>query len=382
MAKQRVMVPYPEEQSAAVWRFSDYYTFDEQSILAFAPQDSGVYGLYGFDRQIFIGESANIREALLHHCNKTDFEADRYRPTSFMFEICSDESRAQRAQELIAKYQPVLQTEPLVDDSWSFVSGQEISEPFSFDTTRENRFDVPYHSRPGQSRPVEPKRFHLSQGKIIALGATLALSLALIFQFGILKGDSIQKTASAGFDASRIGIPNGTTADEFAATAGASPQPALPAATNNEAPVESIELTPEAKPQGRIKGIDDTASVPAAKPEATAAAAGPRVAATDANRELAAGAGESARSSVASATGRGSAWTVQVGASIKKKSIEEQVARTKAKGYEAYMVETERDGQTWYRVRIGRFATRAEAEALREILASREGHRSPFVTND
>lgn len=380
MAKQRVIVPYPEEQSAAVWCFGDYYTFDEQSILAFAPQDSGVYGLYGFDRQIFIGESANIREALLHHCRKTDFEAERYRPTSFMFEICSDESRAQRAQELIAKYQPVLQTEPLVDDSWSFVSGQELSEPFSFDATREHQFDVPYHSRPGQSRPVEHKRFNLSQGKIIALGATSVLSLALLFQFGILKGDSIQKSASAGFDASRIDIP--TTADEFAVTAGASPQPALPTATNNEAPVESIELTPEAKPQARIEGMDGSASVPAAKPEAGAAAAGLRVAATDANRELAAGAGESAPSSGASAAGRGSPWTVQVGASIKKELVVEQVARTKAMGYDGYMVETERGGQIWYRVRVGRFNTRAEAEALRKILASREGYHSPFITND
>lgn len=382
MAKQGAIVPYPEEQSAAAWWFSDYYTFDEQSIVAFAPQDSGVFGLYRFDQQIFIGESANIREALLHHCSKTDFDADRDRPTSFMFEICSDESRAQRAQELIAKYQLVLQTESLVDDSWSFVSGQEISDPFSFDATQENRFDVPYHSLPGEPRPVEHNRFIFPQGKVIAAGATLVLGLALIFHFGVLKGDSIQKTASAGFEASRIGIPNGTTAGELAATAGASPQPALPTATKNEVPVESVELTPEAKAQGRIKGSDDTASVPAAKTEASASAARLRVPATGANRKLAAGAGERARSSVASAAGRGSAWTVQVGAGIKKELVVKQVARTKAKGYEAYMVETERDGQTWYRVRVGRFATRSEAEALRGILASREGYRSPFITND
>jgi septal ring-binding cell division protein DamX len=216
---------------------------------------------------------------------------------------------------------------------------------------------------PEESRPVERKPFIFSQGKIIALGATFALSLALIFHFGVLKGHSIQKTASAGFEGSRIGIPKGTTADELATTAGASPQPSLPTAIKNEAPVESVELTPETKSQRGIEGIDDTTSLPAAKPETT-------------------GAGEGARSSVASNSGRGSAWTVQVGASMKKELVVKQVARTTAKGYEAYMVETERDGQTWYRVRVGRFATRAEAEALREILASREGYRRPFITND
>jgi cell division septation protein DedD len=382
MAKQRAIVPYPEEQSAAAWWFSDYYTFDEQSIVAFAPQDSGVYGLYSFDRQIFIGESSNIREALLHHCSKTDLDADRDRPISFIFEICSDESRAQRAQELIAKYQPVLQTEPPVDDSWSFVSGQEIGGPSSFDTTLKNRFDIPYHSLPEEYRPVEHKRFIFPQGKMITLGATFALSLALIFHFGVLKGDSLQKTASAGFEASRIGIPNGTTTDGLAATAEASRQPALPPATENEARVESIDLTPEAKPQSGIKEIHDTTAVPATKPETTATAAGLRLPAADASRKLATGAGESARSSVASAARRGSAWTVQVGAGIKKELVLKQVARTKAKGYKAYMVETERDGQTWYRVRVGRFATRAEAEALRQILAIQEGYRTPYVTND
>jgi hypothetical protein len=299
-----------------------------------------------------------------------------------MFEVCSDGSRAQRAQELIAKYQPVLQTEPLVDDSWSFVSGQEISDPFSFDATQENRFDVPYHSLPEESRPVERKRFIVPQGKVIALGATLALGLALIFHFGVPKWGSIQKTASAGFEGSRIGIPNGTTADELAATAGAPLQPAPPTATKNEAAMESVESTPEAKAQDGVKEIDDTTSVAAAKPEASAAVARLRVPATGANRKLTTGAGERARSSVASPARRGSAWTVQVGAGIKKEVVAKQVAQTKAKGYKAYMVETERDGQTWYRVRVGRFATRGEAEALRGILASREGYRSSFITND
>ena len=382
MAKQRMVVPYPEEQSAAAWRFSDYYTFDEQSIVAFAPQDSGVYGLYSFDRQIFIGESSNIRAALLHDFSRTDFGADRDRPTSFMFEICSDESRAQRAQEVIAKCQPVLQAEPHVDDSWSFVSGQEIGDPSSFDATLRKRFDIPYHSLPDESRPVERKRVIFHQGKIIALGATFALTLALIFHFGVLKGGSIKKTASAGFEASRIGIPNGTITDGLAATAGASRQPAPPAATEDAARVESIDLTPEATPQGGTEEIDDTASVPAAKPEASASAARLRVPAAGANKKLAAGGRESARSAVASAARRGPAWTVQVGAGIKKELVVKQVARAKAKGYKAYMVETERDGQTWYRVRVGRFATRSDAEALRGILASREAYRSPFVTND
>jgi cell division septation protein DedD len=104
------------------------------------------------------------------------------------------------------------------------------------------------------------------------------------------------------------------------------------------------------------------------------------MAATDASRTLSGGSGEGASSFVESSAGRESAWTVQVGAGIKKSLVEEQVAQLKAKGYEAYMVETERDGQIWYRVRVGRFKTRGEAEALRENLASRKAYRSLFIT--
>jgi cell division septation protein DedD len=73
---------------------------------------------------------------------------------------------------------------------------------------------------------------------------------------------------------------------------------------------------------------------------------------------------------------------VQLAASREKAVTEMQVAKLKAKGYDSYTVEAERDGQTWYRVRVGRFATRGEAESLREILVNREGYRNPFVTTD
>ena len=48
-------------------------SFSREAILANAPPASGVYGLFNFDCQVFIGESANFQEALLHHESETDF---------------------------------------------------------------------------------------------------------------------------------------------------------------------------------------------------------------------------------------------------------------------------------------------------------------------
>ncbi len=42
-------------------------SFTGESILACAPPTSGVYGIFNGARTIFIGESANMREALLCH---------------------------------------------------------------------------------------------------------------------------------------------------------------------------------------------------------------------------------------------------------------------------------------------------------------------------
>ena len=86
-------------------------SFTREAILAAAPSTSGVYGLFNFDCQVFIGESANIHEALLRHESETDFQSGHLRPTGFTFEPCAAELRAAKAAELIARFRPVLQTE-------------------------------------------------------------------------------------------------------------------------------------------------------------------------------------------------------------------------------------------------------------------------------
>jgi hypothetical protein len=69
-----------------------------------------VYGLFNFDYQLFIGEAANIQQALLHHQSDIDAQPAHLRPTGFTFEPCSAELRKRKTDELIAVFRPVLQT--------------------------------------------------------------------------------------------------------------------------------------------------------------------------------------------------------------------------------------------------------------------------------
>ena len=75
-------------------------------------------------------------------------------------------------------------------------------------------------------------------------------------------------------------------------------------------------------------------------------------------------------------------WSVQISAAPAKDIAATLVQRLKANGYDGYAVQAEVKGQTYYRVRVGRFATRAEAESVRESLAREESYRDAYLTGD
>jgi cell division septation protein DedD len=67
-----------------------------------------------------------------------------------------------------------------------------------------------------------------------------------------------------------------------------------------------------------------------------------------------------------------SAWTVQVNAFPQEGDANRLAKRLTDKGYDAYVVTKNIRGKTWYRVRVGHFATRAEAKAMQEALKVKE----------
>lgn len=76
----------------------------------------------------------------------------------------------------------------------------------------------------------------------------------------------------------------------------------------------------------------------------------------------------------------GPPFTVQVGAYGSRPSADDIERRLKVEGYEAYVLTISGDdGRMTYRVRVGSFATRAQAEHAAERLRGERG-LSPFVT--
>jgi cell division septation protein DedD len=58
------------------------------------------------------------------------------------------------------------------------------------------------------------------------------------------------------------------------------------------------------------------------------------------------------------------------------------IQRLKAQGYDGYVVQADVKGQTYYRVRVGRFGAREQAETVRQSLAHQQGYKDAYLTGD
>jgi hypothetical protein len=76
------------------------------SIRNFAPIASGVYGVSNAREWIYIGETDDIRAALIAHLADYGTSVMIRKPTGFVFEVCERAHRSARQDRLILEYEP------------------------------------------------------------------------------------------------------------------------------------------------------------------------------------------------------------------------------------------------------------------------------------
>jgi septal ring-binding cell division protein DamX len=79
---------------------------------------------------------------------------------------------------------------------------------------------------------------------------------------------------------------------------------------------------------------------------------------------------------------RAGGWTVQANPTRSREEAEGLLRRLHGRGYEASIVRVLRDGDTWYRVQIGHFATSQQATEVMQKLREREGVSHAFVASE
>jgi cell division septation protein DedD len=72
-------------------------------------------------------------------------------------------------------------------------------------------------------------------------------------------------------------------------------------------------------------------------------------------------------------------WSVQIASTQDEKAALQLQDKLKNHGYQAFIVVADVNAARWYRVRVGRFGAKQEAEATRQVLQSKENIRSAFV---
>jgi cell division septation protein DedD len=229
-----------------------------------------------------------------------------------------------------------------------------------------------------ENRRHKDRRFYFSRGQLLLLGGAFTVSLLLIFFLGIVVGRGIEERKIARPEEPLIKIPVkpptqsggaagvGQAKEEltFYDTLGKSSRDAaLLEEKSGELKEAAKPIKPEPreiKPQGRERAAPTSLRV-----EEKAVAHKPNPASTLHPIEP---------------SEPSKAWYVQVNAFPDEKSGQIWVDRLKNKGYNAYLTEGRNQGKLWYRVRVGRYSSREEAEKVADVLRVRENFTKAFAT--
>lgn len=194
--------------------------------------------------------------------------------------------------------------------------------------------------------------YYLSRGQLVILAVGFTATSLVVFFLGVFIGQGIEERKLMKKEESVVKIPV---------------EPLLKGSGQASAPKEEITfydtLAKGAKGGGPARGEVEEKAKPVEK-----SARQPAV-------EAKAPAREKAVAQVAEKAGQKPAkavWTVQLNAFRQERDANRLAKRLKDKGYDAYVASTDIKGKTWYRVRVGQFATREEARALQEVLRVKE----------
>ncbi len=198
--------------------------------------------------------------------------------------------------------------------------------------------------------------YYLSRGQLAIVAAGCTVTSVVVFFLGILVGQGIEEGNTAKQEEPLVKIP----------------VQALSSGVNMKTPAKeemtfydtlakgSTAAEKERKPQVEATKTPEKAAKPAVKKKPPAST-------------------QKVQKKAKSKRPRGK-WSVQVNAYAEKRDAKRLVKKLTGKGYDAYVVSTNIKGRIWYRVRVGRLATRQEARNLQRTLMTKEKFAKAFAT--
>ncbi len=219
-----------------------------------------------------------------------------------------------------------------------------------------------------ENRRGKENRYYFSRGQMVSLGGAFVIVSVVIFFLGMFVGKSIEERKIAKKEEPLVRIP---VKPEGGAVSGAAVQKRDEVTFNEslaKAPAAAVvhEKSQAEKPPEIIAKAEAPAAKAGKKPEKVTLEAAPKKSETVANTEV---------------VDQAKIWRAQVNAFPDERSAKLLVDRLKNKGYNAYVSEVQNRGRTWYRVSVGRYDSREEAEKIVEALKSKENHPKAFAAS-
>ena len=218
-----------------------------------------------------------------------------------------------------------------------------------------------------ENRKGKENRYYFSRGQMVLLGGAFVLVSLIVFGLGIFIGKGIEERKIAKIEEPLVKIPVKPEGSGANNTAGQKKDEI----TFNDAPPKAAAVVEEKVKQKvaeKIAGADAPPTKVEKKSEKITAEAAPKKVEASAKAE-----GESAD--------QAKVWRAQVNAYPDERSARQLVDRLKNKGYNAYVSEVQNKGKTWYRVSVGRFNNRDEAEKIIEALKTKENFPKTFLAS-
>ena len=229
-----------------------------------------------------------------------------------------------------------------------------------------------------ENRRGKENRFYFSRGQMVLLGAAFTLATVVIFFLGIFVGKSIEERKLLKKEEPLVKIPVKPGSAEPSAAPAPPSQPrdeitfndslsgvanSLAAAEENSRATKLVEKV--AKPEPKVKTVVAKTEAPAIR------MAEKKVAVEDVPKKQGTTSAESKEP--------GKTWRAQVNAFPDERSAQQIVDRLKNKGYNAYVTEVQNKDKTWFRVSVGKFGSRDDADKMVETLRTKESYPKAFA---
>ena len=219
------------------------------------------------------------------------------------------------------------------------------------------------------------RRYYFTRGQLFLLGMGFTAAALIIFLLGMMVGKGIEEGKMSQVAEPVAKIPVKPNAQEPNPTSPRAPKEELTFYdTLTKTPAEQsppVAKPPETKRTDKVTPIDVKASAPKQETPVTGK--------TEDKQTDAMGKASSTGDVERKLTGQN--WTVQVNAFPDENSAKIWVDRLKNKGYNAYVTEVRVKDKVWYRVRVGHYDSRAEAEKVEETLKNKENFAKAFATS-